>query len=374
MSSILLYIILLCGLFILGMFLVPKSAKTKKTDKKPSKVLNLKRFSKNPVISPRMTQDWEIQGVFNPAAIKIDGTTYLLYRAVGADGISKIGYCLSEDGEHFIERGGYPIFSLTSPRLESVGATYHFDPVLYPSGGSWGGCEDPRVVEIEGKIYMTFNAFDGWDFLRIGVTSIDKKDFIKRKWNWAKPIFISPPGEIHKNWVLFPEKINGKFAFLHSVNPEVQIEFVDNINKLGKEVKVKSQFGQKAPRKEWDTWVRGAGAPPLKTKHGWLLFYHATNKKDPHRYRLGAMLLDLKDPKKVLYRSPHSILEPDEWYENDWKPGVVYVCGAVLNGNQVFVYYGGGDKHTCLATANLDELINFIKGKSVDTKIFKKIQ
>jgi 3-phosphoglycerate kinase len=82
----------------------------------------------------------------------------------------------------------------------------------------------------------------------------------------------------------------------------------------------------------------------------------------------------VKDPKKVLYRSPHSILEPDEWYENDWKPGVVYVCGAVLNGNQVFVYYGGGDKHTCLATANLDELINFIKGKSVDTKIFKKIQ
>jgi predicted GH43/DUF377 family glycosyl hydrolase len=371
---ILFYIILLSIILILGVFLVQPRSSSKREGKKRSKVLNLKRFQKNPIMSPRMTQDWEIQGVFNPAAVKIGDTTYLLYRAVGRDGVSKIGYCLSEDGETIREQGSYPIFALNTPRLDTPNPNYHFDPILYPSGGSWGGCEDPRAVELEGRIYMTFNAFDGWDFLRIGVTSIDKKDFISRRWNWAKPIFISPPGEIHKNWVIFPEKINGKFAVLHSVNPEVQIEFVDNLNLLSKEVKIKSQFGQKAPRKEWDTWVRGAGAPPIKTRHGWLLFYHATNIQDPHKYKLGAMLLDLKDPKKVLHRSPSALLEPDEWYENDWKPGVVYVCGAVINGNQVFVYYGGGDKHTCLATAHLDELINFIKGRGTGSKIFEKVK
>ncbi len=375
MKIILLYFILITAISLIGVWLLGAFYSKKVKNKKGKlKVLNLKRFKKNPILSPRATQDWEVQGVFNPASVKIDGLTYLLYRATGIDGVSKIGYAISNDGQNIIERGTYPIFAITSPRIDAGVSKYHFDPVLYPSGGSWGGCEDPRVVEINDRVYMTFNAFDGWDFLRIGLTSITKKDLLNKKWNWAKPIFISPPGEIHKNWVMFPEKINGKYALLHSINPEIQIEFVDNLNNLGKEIKIKSHFGQKTQRQEWDTWVRGAGAPPLKTKDGWLIFYHATNKKEPSRYKLGAMLLDLKNPKKVLWRAPGPVLEPDEWYENDWKPGVVYVCGAVINNDQVFVYYGGGDKHTCLATVDLNELIRFIKGKHTGSKIFERVK
>ena len=112
----------------------------------------------------------------------------------------------------------------------------------------------------------------------------------------------------------------------------------------------------------WDTWIRGAGPPPLKTKDGWLLLYHAMDVRDPNRYKLGAMLLDLNDPTKVLYRSRTPILEPDVYYENQgFKAGVVYSCGAVVKDGELYVYYGGADSVTCVAMANLDTFLDELK-------------
>jgi predicted GH43/DUF377 family glycosyl hydrolase len=76
---------------------------------------------------------------------------------------------------------------------------------------------------------------------------------------------------------------------------------------------------------------------------------------------LGAMLLDLKDPKKIISRSKEPILEPEMWYENDWKPGVVYSCGALIKNDTLFVYYGGGDKHVCVATSSLEKIFDKLK-------------
>ena len=173
---------------------------------------------------------------------------------------------------------------------------------------------------------------------------------------------ISPAGEVNKNWVLFPEKIDGKFAILHSISPEVQIDYANYLEEFsdGKR-NIKSKFGQKAPRETWDTWVRGAGPPPVKTDKGWLVLYHAMDKKDPHiGYKLGALLLDLNNPKKVIARSPAPILTPEQWYENDWKAGVVYACGAVVKAGVLSVYYGGGDKHTCVAQTELAPLLDWL--------------
>src|SRR6185437_6915526 len=110
----------------------------------------------------------------------------------------------------------------------------------------------------------------------------------------------------------------------------------------------------------WDNRVRGAGAPPLKTPLGWLLLYHATDRYDPGKYKLGAMILDEHDPTKVLYRSDTPVLEPQEWYENQGKPGVVYTCGAVIVGENLIVYYGGGDKHIAVARTNVQKFIQAI--------------
>jgi predicted GH43/DUF377 family glycosyl hydrolase len=328
----------------------------------PQVAKTLVRHKKNPIISPHPHNAWESEAIFNPASLVDDnGHIHLIYRAIGSDGVSRLGYGYSEDGIHFNGRLDVPIFSLGDPRNNEKQIKI-YDPVLYPSGGSWGGCEDPRVVRINGRIYITFNAFDGWDFIRIAAVSISDKDFFDKKWKWSKPILISPPNQINKNWVLFPEKINGKFAILHSISPKVQIDYVNKLEELEKgDHVIKSQFKQDPTKKGWDTWVRGVGPPPLRTEKGWLVLYHAMDHRDPNKYKLGAMLLDLKDPKKIISRSKEPILEPEMWYENDWKPGVVYSCGALIKNDTLFVYYGGGDKHVCVATSSLEKIFDKLK-------------
>jgi len=347
--------ILVC---ILLSFIFAKKRKYRKTPR-----VFIERSPSNPILSPGK-RTWTSQGTFNPAAIESPtGDVHLLYRAMGNDGISRFGHASSTDGFTFKTDVPYPVFTLLNPRKENVPlASQTYDIVKNPSGGGWSGSEDPRMVSIGGRIYVTFNAFDGWDFVRVAVISIDENDFYAQKYNWTEPILLSPKGQVHKNWVFFPEKINGKFALLHSISPEVQIDFIDNLEDIsnGKKV-IRSVYGQqKTPRTTWDTWVRGAGPSPLKTKRGWLVLYHAVDKKHPNQYRLGALLLDLKNPKKVIARAPAPLLVPEAWYENDWKPGVVYACGAVIRGKDLLIYYGGGDRHVCAARTNVEDLLEWI--------------
>lgn len=329
----------------------------------------LSRVEFNPLIRPEEHPDWGKIGVFNPTAVKTDdGRVHVVYRAIGLDGISRFGYAVSKSGDSFDEVHPEPVFYLEKPRHKSDQPMI-YDPNLYPSGGSWGGCEDPRMVKIEDRIYISFNTFDGWDFIRMAVSSISEKDFLEKKWKWSYPMLISPPGQVNKNWVLFPEKIREpddpkgppKFAILHSITPHIQIDYVETLEDLasGKK-KIRSIFGKSMKQARWDTWSRGVGPPPIKTSEGWLVLYHAMSNGDS-RYKLGAMLLDLKDPKKVIGRSSTPILVPEEWYENDLKPGVVYACGAVVKDGRLIVYYGGGDKHVCSASAPYDEFLAKLK-------------
>jgi predicted GH43/DUF377 family glycosyl hydrolase len=85
------------------------------------------------------------------------------------------------------------------------------------------------------------------------------------------------------------------------------------------------------------------------------------DKRDPNRYKLGAILLDLNDPSKVLYRSSYPILEPDEWYENDWKPGIIYASGAIVKDGVLLIYYGGGDKHIGVVYTKLSDFIDKLR-------------
>ena len=321
------------------------------------KYLRLTRYVRNPILLPRGGSYWESEAVFNPAALYESGRVHLLYRAVGPDGVSRFGYAVSADGFHFDERSPHPVFTSVAPRSLAP-SQKKYSPILYPSGGSWGGAEDPRMVLIDNRVYATFNAFDGWDYLRVGVVSLSLEDFLAKRWRWDGPIFISPTGEIHKNWVLFPKKFGGKFAILHSLTPEVQVDYVNDLNDLADGAQaIKSRFAQKKDRDGWDTYVRSAGPPPIKTDYGWLVLYHAMEKNEANRYKLGAMLLDLRDPARVLHRALSPLLAPDAWYENDWKPGIVYSCGAIIKDGELLVYYGGGDKTTCVARAPLQEFL-----------------
>lgn len=329
---------------------------------------HLHRARQNPILSPTVLE-WESMAVFNPAAFTDRGRIHLLYRAMGPDGVSRIGYASSTDGIHFDERLDYPIYvpshGFGAPSTQAHRGPTKYDLELYPSGGGWAGCEDPRAVVIDDHVYMSFVAFDGWSFVRQALTAIPLNDFHDKKWTWRKPVLISPPGQMHKNWVIFPEKINGKYAIIHGLSPKIHIEYVDSIDGFDGKTYLESlpQAGGRGyhdPTRasHWDNRVRGAGAPPLKTPIGWLLLYHANDKRDPGKYKLGAMLLDLEDPTKILYRSATPLLEPNEWYENDGKPGVVYTCGAVIVGENLIVYYGGGDKHIAVARTNLEQFLH----------------
>lgn len=343
-------------------------AKTKAEIKKPAAKKRvssvLKKFIENPIIAPRPENSWEAWQTFNPAAILLDNKVHFIYRAIGVDGLSRFGYAASADGFEINERSSDCVYEhhlAGSPKFSYFG-----------SGGSFGGCEDPRLTRVgdEDRIFMTYTACDGG--LRVGLTSIKIKDFLKKNWRWKKSLLISAPYQVHKNWVIFPEKINGQYAILHSLNPELTIAYLDDLD-FEDGSHVESFYGGSKREKSWDTYVRGVAAPPLKTEDGWLVFYHAIDEKDSGKYKVGALLLDLKNPRKILFRSEKPILEPEEFYENNgYKGGVVYLSGAVIKDKQLILYYGGADSYVCAASADLGEFLAELK-KGGRPKIGKKI-
>ena len=139
---------------------------------------------------------------------------------------------------------------------------------------------------------------------------------------------------------------------------------VDDLNFDGKTKFIKTVARIKPRRNFWDSRKIGIGPPPIKTEYGWLVIYQGVGEQDPGRYKIGAMLLDLNDPAKVIARAATPILEPEEHYENGgWKYGVVYPCGAVIIEDKLFVYYGGADAYVGVAAANLKEFIDSLINK-----------
>jgi predicted GH43/DUF377 family glycosyl hydrolase len=316
----------------------------------------------NPTLTPS-NNDWESVAVFNPAAILDDNKVHLFYRAHGHDGISVIGYAVSNDGINFDQRFDTPVYI---PTEEFETSQIVDKKSVYTSGGNGMGCEDPRVTMIDDKLYMIYAAFNGYEQARLAMTTLNYDDFKKQNWEWSKAHLMSPRptvwGTGNKSGALFPEKINGKYVILHRIWPNISIDYVDDMD-FSNEDKWLEEKGKIPPRQGmWDSAKIGAGAPPLKTKDGWLLIYQSVGKQDSGKYKIGAMLLDLEDPSKILYRSQHPVLEPNEWYENEGlKGGVAYPCGAVIKDDKLFVYYGAADTVVCVAHADLETFLEELK-------------
>jgi len=349
-----------------------KTATRKTAVKKKISVLDLKRSNKNPIIEPENDVDWKSKATFNPSAFYHDGKVHIVYRAIGNTDNSVLGYVVSKDGLKVLEGFPAPIYN----HFLSQNKDKSLPLISYVSGGGWGGgCEDPRLTLLDEKVYMIYTAFDGWGSVRMALTSISLDDFINKHWDWNKPVLISPPGEIHKNWVLFPEKIKGKYAILHSISPHIMIDYFKNLDELNGNNFIHSIHQGSLLWGSRDKLIRGVGPSPIKTKYGWLVLYHKMERHDSYRYKLWAMILDAKDPTKILYNSIQPILEPDEWYENEgYKSGVVYSCGAVVKDGELFVYYGGADKVSCVATANLDKFLKELIHSSASKLENKKIK
>ena len=312
------------------------------------------RYGSNPIIRPDTSMMWKSWQTFNPAAVLLEGKVHLLYRAIGNDGVSRFGYANSSDGFHIDEESEESVY-------REVNETSVYTVHSLHSGGSFAGCEDPRLVHIEedGRIYLTYTSCS--DGLRMAISSIRVEDFLAKRWSaWTPAQYMSPPGEVHKNWVLFPEKIHGKYAICHSLSP-LSIAYLDTLDFSGGAY-IQSTFTPSEPSERWDSYMRGAGPPPVRVDDGWLLFYHAMNHKDMSRYKIGAMVLDYNDPSKILYRSDKPIIAPSDFYELEgYKGGVVYASGLVIKDGMLLLYYGGADSFVCLAHADLHKFLRELR-------------
>jgi predicted GH43/DUF377 family glycosyl hydrolase len=294
----------------------------------------VKRFQGNPLLEPVPANSWESRRVFNAAAFRVNNRTHILYRAIGNDNISRIGYAATSDGYHIDERLSVPVFEPAN-NVEK------------------DGCEDPRLALLDNTLIMTYTAlheFDQQSLYQISLTSIALDDFLREKWDW-KDRRLAFPGIRNKDAVIFPKRIDGKIAMLHRLEPDVCIAYSDDLQCW---YDIKSVMTPRA--KCWDSWKVGAAGTPVELNEGWLFIYHGVNFE--RTYCLGVALLDRNNPEIILHRSEEPILIPVEPYERFGKvPNVVFSCGNVLVDNEVLVYYGGADSVLCAANFDLGELL-----------------
>lgn len=340
-----------------------------------------KRFPENPILSPKdlspSQSQMEIVCLLNPGVFRFDGKIWLLIRVaenvaakdgfvsfpfVNRDGdteilqvgandpdlvgndprvmnykgqdylttISHLRLVCSEDGLHFYEPQGYPV-------LKGIGPAESY------------GIEDCRVTQIGDDYFLTYTAVSG-DGVGVGL----------RKTNdWKQFDFLGMMIAPHnKDCAIFEEKVGGKYLAFHRPSSVALggnfiwlSESPDGVHWGNHRCIVKTRANL------WDSARVGAGAAPIKTKEGWLAIYHGANPD--HEYGLGAFLLDLDDPAKVIARTVDPIMVPLEDYEiNGFFGKVVFTNGHVVNGDEITIYYGAADEFVCGAQFSLPEIIS----------------
>ena len=218
---------------------------------------------------------------------------------------------------------------------------------------------DPRVTLIDGVHYITW--CNGYHGPTIGVARTT--DFVH--FEQLENAFLP----YNRNGVLFPEKINGHYVMLSRPSDNRHTEFGDIFISQSRDLVYwgKHKFVM-ATKGGWQSLKIGPGPVPVKTKQGWLMFYHGVNLTcNGMVYRTGAALLDLEQPWKVLYRTAPFLLGPQENYECVGDvPNVVFPVSTLQDAptGRIAIYYGASDTTTCLAFCQVDEILKFVKAHS----------
>lgn len=280
----------------------------------------------SPLLLPR-DLEWERNGVLNPGVTVFDGKILLLYRAVGADNVSRFGIATTTDGVNFSYTSDEPVFS---PDPKSI----------YEERG----VEDPRITFIEGKYAVVYVAASlnktelrpqakDW---RTRVSLTYTKDFAD--WQREGVLFHSYND---KNAALFPTRINNYYYMYHRRHPSIWLSKSLDLN-TWEDVCEDSCVIVRPNPESWDNDRIGIGAPPIYTDDGWLVFYHGRDKNGV--YRLSAFLSDLENPQHIIAKLPYPLIEPELPFEIQGAiPNVVFSCGAIEAGENYWLYYGGAD-------------------------------
>lgn len=300
------------------------------------------RHNANPIINWNPTKS--TARIYNSAVIPYKDKFAGIFRADHKDGKARIHIGFSEDGIK------WDIDDEEIRWKDESGMPYQ--PYY---------AYDPRLVEIEGVYYIVWCTDFGGPSLGLGMTK-DFKEFIRLE---------NPFIPFNRNGVLFPRKINGKYMLLSRPSDNGHTPFGDiflsespDLVHWGKHRRVMKSGGTGW----WQGMKIGAGPIPIETTEGWLLFYHGVlNTCSGYVYSMGAAILDIDNPAKVLYRTKDYILTPEKQYENvGFVPNVVFPCATLHDSKtgRIAIYYGAADTYVSVAYTKTDELMQYIKTNS----------
>jgi len=309
-------------------------------------MLQLDRSKVNPILVPDESNWWESKAVFNCSVLNDGKTIHMLYRAIGEydNYVSRIGYASSNDGLSFTRR-------------KEVAICPEVDYESY-------GMEDPRLMTIEEETYVTYVVLSNYVKNNPSIsTALAKTDNFS---HYERLGIITVPGSEDKDVVLFRKFREGasSYMMLHRPStwvgaqyktdrPSIWIAEGDSITNYKKHSPLVK------PEQSWEELKIGVGVPPIRTKKGWLVIYHGVSLD--HVYSAGAFLLDITEPRKILGRTKAPLLTPEEDYEIKGDVNnVVFPTGACILDNKLFVYYGAADKVCCVATVELQEILDYL--------------
>jgi predicted GH43/DUF377 family glycosyl hydrolase len=333
--------------------------------------------------------NWIVQGAMNPAAIRLENKKIVLFARIAetirqgkntffcpvivskehyrarAEKIKKKEIIAKKGNGIYLKNLDCRLLNLSEFRkivLNQTGFNVeHIEqkPIFTgtPNEGEYG-VEDPHITKFEKQYLMTYVAVSRNE----GISTCLAVSKNLKNWQRRGIIFR----EQNKDVVIFPEKINGKFVALHRPEgsfhfsrPSIWVSYSPDLVYWGREKSIVQ------PRENsWESERIGSGTVPIKTKEGWLEIYHGVQKKGRKKiYSAGALLLGLKNPEKIVARSPvgRPLLEPNQEYEkHGFVSNVVFPTGAImdLNGNDLLLYCGGGDKVISVKKIALKEILN----------------
>jgi len=291
------------------------------------------RNPQNPLITVHDIP-YQANAVFNAGAADLGGEVLLLVRVETTSGRSHLIAARSKDGV----------------------SDWQFEDraLLHPAQGfdyETNGVEDCRITWIAEKDCWVI-AYTAYSDHGPGVALATTKDFRS-----AERIgMVIPPDD--KNAALFPRTVNGLYAMLHRPSVgggSVWISYSPDLVYWGKpDVVIPVRGGP-----WWDGVRVGAGLSPIETEDGWLVIYHGVKQVVGNPiYRLGAALLDINEPHRLIGRARRWLLSPQEHYERTGDaPNVVFTSGGFVRGDELWIYYGAADSCICLAKAKLSDVL-----------------
>jgi len=341
------------------------------------------RYTNNPILRPQdiepSTEGMRIECLLNPGVFCFKGKIWMLLRVaerpVQEEGM--ISFPILEDGgikimhfkkddplldasdERVIKYDGVNyLTTLSHLRLVCSDDGVHFyEPEGYKP--LWGegeqevfGIEDCRVATMDDGFHLTYTKVSAY---AVGVGYIFTKD-----WKHFERRGMIFPAH-NKDCALFEEKINGKYYALHRPSsPELGGNYIWIAESPDLLHWGNHKYIALTRENSWDSGRVGAGASPIKTDKGWLEIYHGATSEN--RYCLGALLLDIDDPSKVIARSTKPIMEPLAAYEQTGFFGnVVFTNGHLVNGDTVTIYYGASDEVICMAEFSIKDILSTLK-------------